>query len=363
LVYRARFYFDPNSITMASGNAHFLMLARDDAAVVAYRIELRSFQGDYQIRGVAPLEGSASYATPWITLVDGPQFIEIAWLASSGPDDNNGVLYLLVDDEPSAGSEALDNPGRRVDSVRLGAVSGVDTATRGSYFFDAFVSNWGAAIGPDPSIVLPDSEPPAEAIFADGLESGDFSAWSAVKGNGDLLVTSAAAMEGSLGMETVINDTALLYATDWSPFAEPEYHARFAFDPNGLVMLDGRSHVIFQGLMGSSQVVLRMELRLMTGAYQIRAGALYENGWHNTLWWTISDEPHDLELGWRSSIGDPPAGVLALSVDGVELQRDPVSSNWFQIDFVRLGAVAGLDAGTLGSMYFDAFESWRTTIP
>jgi hypothetical protein len=73
-------------------------------------------------------------------------------LTASGPDDNNGVLYLFVDDDQSAGSEPRDNPGRRVDSIRLGAVSGVDTPTRGSYFFDAFFSNWGEYIGPDPSI-------------------------------------------------------------------------------------------------------------------------------------------------------------------------------------------------------------------
>jgi hypothetical protein len=166
-------------------------------------------------------------------------------------------------------------------------------------------------------------------------------------------------MDGVFGMQTTIDDVAPQYVTDWSPIAEPEYQARFVFDPNSLIMLDGRSHVIFQGLMGSSDVAVRIELRFKTGAYQLRAGAMYENGWHNTLWWTISDEPHDLELQWRASTGDPPEGVIALSVDGAELQRDSVSSNWFRIDFIRLGAVAGLDAGTHGSMYFDDFSSER----
>jgi hypothetical protein len=179
----------------------------------------------------------------------------------------------------------------------------------------------------------------------------------------DLLVSPAAALDGALGLEAIFDDTLPRYVTDWSPVAEQEYTADFRFDPNSLAMLDGRSHIIFQGLMGSSQAVLRMEIRFKTGAYQLRAGALYENGWHNTLWWNISDEPHDLELEWSSSIENPSGGVVALSIDGAELQRDSVSSNWFQIDFVRLGAVAGLDAGTLGSMYFDSFESWRTPIP
>ena len=32
----------------------------------------------------------------------------------------------------------VDNDTRRIDQVRLGAVSGMDSGTRGTYFFDAF---------------------------------------------------------------------------------------------------------------------------------------------------------------------------------------------------------------------------------
>ena len=361
--YRARFYFDPNSISMASGNAHIVFLAWDDAGVVAFRIELRAFQGDFQVRGVAPLDSSPAYLTPWITVADGPHFLEASWWSATTEDAWDGGLHFFVDGGLLAGDDGLDNDGRQVDSLRLGAVSGVDSGTRGTYFFDLFASSQGAPIGPDPSVVLPPPTPLPDGIFADGFESGDLAAWSAVKGNGDLLVTSAAAMEGALGMEAVVNDTAALYVADWSPFQEPRYDARFVFDPSDLTMLDGRSHVIFQGLQGSSTVIVRIELRFKTGQYQIRAGALDENGWRNTAWAAISNQPHVIEVGWKASVGDHPEGALSLSVDGIELERQLIYSNWFQIDFIRLGAVAGVDAGTLGSMYFDAFESWRTTIP
>jgi hypothetical protein len=66
-------------------------------------------------------------------------------------------------------------------------------------------------------------------IFADGFESGDFAAWSAVKGNGDLSVNTAAALDGAVGMETVVNDTvALRPAGARSPARE--HNARFVFD-------------------------------------------------------------------------------------------------------------------------------------
>jgi len=38
-----------------------------------------------------------------------------------------------------------------------------------------------------------------------------------------------------------------------------------------------------------------------------------------------------------------------------------VRNDGLRVDLVRLGAVAGLDSGTLGSMYFDALESRRET--
>lgn len=361
--YDVRFYFDPNSIQMQSGNAHVLLLARDATGVAAFRIEVRSFQGDYQLRAVAPLDNAPAYASPWVALTDSPHVIEVEWWAATPAYPTSGSLLFWVDWKAGVSRYGLPNLSRRVDSVRFGAVSGIDSGTRGIYYFDSFASNTGWWIGPDPSIVLPAPTPPPDLIFADDFESGDLAAWSAVKGNGDLLVTSAAAMEGALGMEAVVNGTAALYVDDWSPFQEPSYDARFVFDPNDLTMLDGRSHVIFQALQGLSKVIVRMELRFKTGQYQIRAGALDENGWRNTAWAAISNQPHVLEVGWKASVGNPPEGVLSLSVDGIELERQLIYSNWFQIDFIRLGAVAGVDAGTLGSMYFDTFESWRTTIP
>jgi hypothetical protein len=42
----------------------------------------------------------------------------------------------------------VDNDTRRIDQARLGAVSGIDTGTRGTYYFDAFESRRQTFIGP-----------------------------------------------------------------------------------------------------------------------------------------------------------------------------------------------------------------------
>ena len=42
----------------------------------------------------------------------------------------------------------VDNDTRRIDGVQLGAVSGIDKGTRGTYYFDAFESQRQTYIGP-----------------------------------------------------------------------------------------------------------------------------------------------------------------------------------------------------------------------
>jgi hypothetical protein len=43
---------------------------------------------------------------------------------------------------------ALDTDTRQVDRVRLGAVTGIDTGTRGTDYFDDFISHRSSYIGP-----------------------------------------------------------------------------------------------------------------------------------------------------------------------------------------------------------------------
>jgi hypothetical protein len=72
-------------------------------------------------------------------------------------------------------------------------------------------------------------------ISIDGFETGDFAGWSATATDGgDLSVATSAALIGNYGMQATIDDNIALYATDWSPVADPLYQARFHFDPNSI---------------------------------------------------------------------------------------------------------------------------------
>jgi len=201
-------------------------------------------------------------------------------------------------------------------------------------------------------------------IFADGFESGNFSAWSTnSNGGGDLSVSPAAALVGSQGMQALINDTTAMYAEDRTPNAEPRYRARFYFDPNSISMANGDTHTIFYGFSGSTSM-LRIDFRWNSGVYQLQMRALDDGTvWSNTPWFTISDGPHVLEFDWQAATAvGANNGNLVFWLDGVQQSVvTGIDNDTRRMDTVRVGVVTGLDTGTLGTEFFDAFESRRNT--
>jgi hypothetical protein len=206
--------------------------------------------------------------------------------------------------------------------------------------------------------------PLADAIFADGFESGDLSAWSANEADaGDLSVTTVAALEGDHGLQAEINDNTPIYVVDDTPNAEARYRARFYFDPNSIQMTDGNSFYLFSGYSGSTIDVLRVELQIFNGTYQFRAALRDDsNIWTNSDWIDLEDAPHWIELSWSAASLGENDGSLALWMDEVqEANLTGIDNDTRQIDEIRVGAVDEIDTGTRGTLYFDAFESRRQT--
>ena len=86
--------------------------------------------------------------TGWFSISDAPHFVEIGWQAATAAGANNGYLTLWIDGTQRANLTGVNNNTRRIDRVRLGPVSGVDSGTRGTYYFDAFESRRQTYIGP-----------------------------------------------------------------------------------------------------------------------------------------------------------------------------------------------------------------------
>jgi predicted phosphodiesterase len=223
----------------------------------------------------------------------------------------------------------------------------------------------GPTFTPTPTFTPSPTSAVSDLIFANGFESGNFSAWSsATTGGGDLSVSSPAALVGSKGMQVLINDTTSLYVTDLTPNAEPRYRARFYFDPNSITMTDGNSHYIFMGLAPDTSSVFQIDFRFSGGNYQIRVRQKDDSGLQTTTAWvTIGDAPHVIEMEWwAASVAGANNGGINLWIDGFPSgSLSNLDNDTERIDSVRLGAVTGIKAGTLGTYYIDAFESRRET--
>jgi hypothetical protein len=146
--YRARFYFDPNTIRMSNGDLHNLLHGYTGSSTQVLRLQFRFANGGYQLRAGLRNDGSSWMNTAWFPIADAPQAVELYWRTSSGSGANNGGLTLWIDGVQRGNLSGVANNTRRIDRVRLGAVSGIDNGTRGTYYFDAFESRREMYIGP-----------------------------------------------------------------------------------------------------------------------------------------------------------------------------------------------------------------------
>jgi len=206
----------------------------------------------------------------------------------------------------------------------------------------------------------PTNTPAAELIFADNFESGNLSAWSASRtDNGDLSVSSSAAIIGSFGLRAIINSNDPIYVQDDTPNSERHYYASFYFAPNSISMRERDNFVLFRGTGLST--VFQLNLSFISGAYRLTISTLDDaNIWRGGEL-VINDAPHFIEIDWRAASSDGANdGYVILSIDAVQQVVIPgLNNDTLMIDNIRLGAVQGIHKNTRGSIHFDEFQSYR----
>lgn len=146
--YRARFYFNPNGIAMTNGNAYYLLYGLTSSGAVTVRVEFGRSGPNYRIRAAVSNNSTTFTNASWFTISNAPHYIEIDWRAATAPGAADGSLTLWIDNVQRANLTGISNDTRRIESVRLGAVAGIDSGTRGTTYFDAFQSNRQTYIGP-----------------------------------------------------------------------------------------------------------------------------------------------------------------------------------------------------------------------
>ena len=199
-----------------------------------------------------------------------------------------------------------------------------------------------------------------DLIFSSGFETGDFTDWSAVISvGGSPTVTSMAALEGNYGMQTVINSNQAQYVRDDLPTNESRYNIRFSFDPNSIRMSSGNVHEIFAA-QSTGIDVYRIQFRYYGGSYQIRLDVRNNNGSYTTSsWFSFSDASHTIAVNWSASAAGARNGSAQLIIDGTSRANlSRINNDSLRVNEAFLGPLTGIDNGTRGTEYFDAFESY-----
>jgi YD repeat-containing protein/parallel beta-helix repeat protein len=162
--YRARFYFNPNSIGMANNDQFVIFSADADAGTPIVRIELiYTSRKGYQLRTNTLNNAGRWSNSSWYKITNSNHFIELYWLAATAPRAKNGAVTFWIDGSQLANITGVDNDTRRIDQIRLGAVQDIDSGTRGILYFDAFESHQFTYIGP--ASELPTSTPTDTPTF------------------------------------------------------------------------------------------------------------------------------------------------------------------------------------------------------
>jgi hypothetical protein len=110
----------------------------------------------YRLIAYVAKDDLTSVSTPMNGFVidNKPHMVEMDWQASSASGADNGYFSIWVDGVQSS-LTGLDNDTLRIKYMRLGAVSGILSDTRGIIYFDSFESHRQTAIGPDLAAATP----------------------------------------------------------------------------------------------------------------------------------------------------------------------------------------------------------------
>ena len=159
---------------------------------------------------------------------------------------NNGTLFVYLDGVQVHSATGIDNDQKKVDNVFWGGFF-PGTGVSGVFYLDEM--KWSDGAGAPPWIV------------------------------------PAAAQGGTYGMAiTPFADTTGHYGEFTGPSAENYMTIEFDVDPNGLTMTDLDVHKV----MWTSNEI-RVDMRINSGSYQLRAVAILDSGTSNTSYVTITD--------------------------------------------------------------------------
>ena len=141
---RLRYYIDPNSLTMASGNDFANCRFSDGVLLYVFSGNLRNSSGNYTVRIHYCEDAGYGGSVDSGTITDAEHYIEIHCVRSTSDVANNGYIDWWVDDNAQTSITGIDNWDLwlTLDNIKLGAIFGIDYPdTQGTFYLDELQAN------------------------------------------------------------------------------------------------------------------------------------------------------------------------------------------------------------------------------
>lgn len=130
-------WIHPNALAMADGDIFAVTEGLGSGAVAtSVRTNLERRAGNYELSLAVYDDSSVLLSAEPIVITGTWHLIRTVLKVATGAGNDDGQAYLFVDNGKVSEIEEIDNDGYDVDSIRFGAVSGLDAGTYGLLYMD-----------------------------------------------------------------------------------------------------------------------------------------------------------------------------------------------------------------------------------
>lgn len=149
--FRARIYLDYNTLSMANNNDYYFWRFINSSSQAVANVRLYITSGVYKIRPTHNNDAGSEVAMTGVTISDEPHYIEVHLVRASSAVASDGTFTCWLDGTQVGQQTGIDNYDRfpNLNIIQIGACSGVESGTRGTWYIDELVVNDdGSEIGP-----------------------------------------------------------------------------------------------------------------------------------------------------------------------------------------------------------------------
>jgi len=354
---RVRFYFSTNSIGMTNNEDMILYQAYNSAGNTVATVRLM-YQTSPKYRLYAQIvnDSGTSISSTVQTITDGVHMTEIYLQRATTNVSSDGSLGFWVDGGLVNTISGTGNYNRfnNYDYSYFGQCNTTSFTPTGNLYLDELViNNDGSLIGPlNGNIVYIDHEP------------GNFSQYSStITNSGNLSVTTAAKLNGSYGMQALINSVTTEYgtATLGAEDTSTVFSARAYINPNSFTAANGDNFyfLTLANAAGTNFVDVSIYWNTAGNHYGLVAGLKDDaSTWHFTTTYQVTNATHYIEVKViKATNGSSNDASIQFWIDGVSKQT--VSgigcyTIWTGVKNVKFGVDGwGQYGSTAGTPYFD----------